>query len=186
MYCIYMSSGSNNAYNNTVTNISNGSSSTTGSPLMAGIYVAGATNTLVYNSTVNTFTCPTSSGVVYGIYVSSGTTVSVYNNAVSALTGSGTTAPVVYGLGVTGGTTVNIYNNSVCNISETGVINVNVLNYSPVVGLWYTGGTTVTSYNNRVGDLRAPASFITTSATNIVAPKRTATAMASLGRESIS
>ncbi len=107
-YGLYIVSGTNSIYNNSVYNVS----TTSASYAPYGVYLSGTANNfysnLVYgiSSTLNH---------VYGVYVSSGN--NTFNkNTIYNINYSGSGSYIAYGLSVAGGTTNNIFNNFIYDV----------------------------------------------------------------------
>ncbi|KAA9333493.1 hypothetical protein F0P96_11040, partial [Hymenobacter busanensis] len=144
-YGLYVNSSASQTQtvtNNSVSNITGGSSSVYG---LAVNY--GATGSVISGNTVSGLT---STGTLYGIYTNTNLNgVNISQNTVSGLS---TTSSSVYGLYVSGGTgTQNWFRNKVYNLASSSTS-------ASVNGFYISSGPTVTNFNNNlIGDLRAPA-----------------------------
>jgi hypothetical protein len=144
-YGIYQATSVNqteNVNNNTVSNITGGTSA------VYGIYHSyGAAGSSVSS---NTITSLSGAGIIYGI--SHGNTAStqmiVNNNSLNTFTSTG--ASVVYGIYQVGGTTTYMYKNKIYNLLGNNA-------GSTVAGIYVSAGATTGIFNNLVGDLKATA-----------------------------
>lgn len=137
-----------NVYGNTINTISaNGS-------VYARVNGSSSLVTSTYNNTISGMSTTGASAKVYGVYIANGNYAhTVYGNTISGLTTSGATSPVVGGIYVSAGSP-QVYKNKVTSLSATGAFTTGT---GVVTGITLNGGTTYDAYNNYVGDLSAPA-----------------------------
>jgi len=127
--------------NNTISNITGGSSS------LYGIYQGyGAAGSTVNGNTISSWT---GSGAMYGLYLgtSAPTSLTTYNNIVNGLNTSG--AVSAYGIYNNLGTLNSIYKNKVYDLQANNATGT-------AYGIYLSGGTTTNVYNNFISDIRTP------------------------------
>ncbi|OYU85567.1 MAG: hypothetical protein CFE24_01300 [Flavobacterium sp. BFFFF2] len=144
-----------NLFGNTITNISVGAATSTGSPIVDGILISGGTSINVYkNKIYGISTAATgTTTAVNGIRISGGTTNQFYNNLIGGLTASAAASTdAVRGIAITATSgTNNVYNNTInLSASSTGA------NFG-ASGLFYTTGSTLDLRNNIVINTSTPA-----------------------------
>ena len=154
--------GTDNIYNNSVSNLSGATGSTTTSTIygMLNYTYYGATAN-IYNNTVDQLKAvSTASGTVYGLYDYNyyNTTDNIYNNSITNLT-SNYSAATIYGMyeyQISG--TKNIYKNNISGITNTATAAGSAINY----GLYIYGynvnanGAGVFNIYNNIYRLSAP------------------------------
>jgi hypothetical protein len=128
--------------NNTVSNITGGTSAILG----ITINFDGGTTTATGNAVFNITGANTITGFSLG--TSGAGTTNVSQNTIHSLNGSSTSA--VTGLLCSGGTTRNLFRNKVYNIQNTNASGA-------AHGITVSSGTTITVHNNLIGDIRTPA-----------------------------
>lgn len=131
-----------NINNNTISNITGGSSS------LYGIYNGyGATGNTISGDTINNLS---GSGAVYGIYcglTSAPTSLSVNGNIINNLSSSG--ASTVYGINSAYGTANSFFQNKIYNLTSSNASGV-------VNGMTLSNGTATYVYNNYLSDFKTP------------------------------
>jgi trimeric autotransporter adhesin len=140
--------------NNTVSNITGGTSA------INGIYHSyGAVGSTVTGNTVSNITgASTIAGINIGTS-SANLSLNVYNNTITALNGTG--AATVHGILDVLGTNTSIYKNKIYDLQANNATGI----ASGITVTATTSGSTHNVYNNIIGDLRAP---LTTSASSAV------------------
>ncbi len=117
---IRVSSGSFNIFSNTITDLSNSSSTFAG---VTGLDIQGGTTQNIYQNDIHSLTVACTFSIVTAISVTGGTTISTYNNKIYGLANNSSSfiSSGVVGINVGGGTTNRVYNNLIGSLTVSTV-----------------------------------------------------------------
>ena len=136
VYLIYAASGTNEIYNNVMSNVT-----LTGTSLFYGAYLANGVNSFHDNQIFGL----TGGGNIFGVFIIGGTLHNVYNNLIHNLNYYDTGNYSVSGVRVNSGAEINLYNNMIYDLRAPGSSNA-----VPVMGVNIAGGSIGRLYHNSI------------------------------------